>query len=79
MQIKILKVQKSKHPIWETMLSINGPIASSVPINEQSYEMRLDAYEDETNSIPIKSVIVGKQLYSINIEKYGMEKTESNL
>lgn len=69
---KILKVQISHTPIWDTGLSINGPISDATPHDEQSYEMRIDFYRDENKSFPEKAIIVAEKHYDNNISKYGM-------
>ena len=75
MKIKILKIQKSNRPIWETKLSVDGIIngKDNIPSTEQAYEMVVNIYEDERSALPIKTIIVGEKHYENNIVKYGME------
>lgn len=75
MKIKILKIQKSNRPIWETKLSVDGIIngKDNIPSTEQAYEMVVNIYEDERSSLPIKTISVGEKHYENNIVKYGME------
>jgi len=73
MKTKILKVQKSNFPIWETKLSVNGPISDSTPFYEQSYEMRIDLYYTEDKYLQDRTIIVDSKHYESNISKYGMD------
>ena len=75
MKIKILKIQKSNRPIWETKLSVDGIIngKDNIPSTEQAYEMVVNIYEDERSALPIKTISVGEKHYENNIVKYGME------
>ena len=75
MKIKILKVQKSNRPVWDTKLTIDGIIngKENIPSTEQAYEMVVNIYEDEASSLPIKTINISDKHYENNIIKYGME------
>ena len=75
MRTRILKVQKSSRPIWQTMLTSSGPVSDSnrYSMGCQSYEMRVDLYSDENRLIPDKTIIIDAKHYENNIAKYGME------
>ncbi len=72
MSIKIIKVQKSKRPIWETKLSIDGPISSEIKMGEQAYEMTIELYEREDSLISEKTIVVNEIHYLDIISQYGM-------
>lgn len=73
MKTKILKIQRCyNRTVWETKLSIHGPISDETHSGEQAYEMRVDFYEDDS-SIPYKTIIIDEKHYENNISKYGME------
>lgn len=73
MKIKILKVQKSNRSIWETKLSINGPISDATAPGEESYEMIVNLYDGETSSLPTRTIIIEEPHHQTNISIYGME------
>lgn len=75
MKTKILIIQKSKKPIWETKLSVDGIVngKDNVPPTEQAYEMVLHIYEDESSQIPLRTMIISPQFHEDNIAKYGMK------
>ena len=75
MRTKILKIQKSHRPIWETKLSVDGIIngKDNIPSTEQAYEMVLNIHESESSIIPVKTIVINSDHYSSNISKYGME------
>lgn len=75
MKIKILKIQKSSRSIWETKLSIDGIVngKENIPSAEQAYEMVVNIYEDETSSLPLKTISINEKHHENNISKYGME------
>lgn len=73
MKIKILKVQKSSRSIWTTKLSINGPISDETPSGGQAYEMVVNLYDEENNTLPIETIVVDEKYHANNISKYGME------
>jgi hypothetical protein len=70
--MKILKVQKSKRPIWETKLSINGLISDEISLNEQSYEMLIELYDSEDSLNPEKTILVAHKHYEDVVSRYGM-------
>lgn len=72
MSIKIIKIQKSKRPIWETKLSIDGPISSEVKMGEQAYEMTIELYESEDSLISEKTIVVNEIHYLDILSQYGM-------
>jgi hypothetical protein len=75
MRTKILRIQKSAKPIWETKLSIDGIIngKDNIPPTEQAYEMVLSIFEDEDSLAPIKNIVISPEHHENNILKYGME------
>jgi len=75
MRTKILKIQKSAKPIWETKLSIDGIIngKDNIPPTEQAYEMVLSIFEDEDSLAPIKNIVINTEHHANNIAKYGMD------
>jgi len=75
MKTKILIIQKSDRPLWETKLSIDGIVGekgNSIP-STQAYEMALHIYEDENSQVPLRTMIISPEFHPNNIAKYGME------
>lgn len=73
MKIKILKVQKSKLPIWDTGLSMTGIINDKTSSQEQSYSMVVNFFDNELSVLPDKTIVIEEKHYERNIAKYGME------
>lgn len=72
--MKILRIQKSKRPITDTCLSINGVVNDFLIISpdEQSYEMVINFYKDSITPIPVTCINVHPNHHQNNISKYGM-------